>query len=492
MTIKEAHEGLLLKKFSAKELTLSCLRRIDKIEDRLNAFITVTAELALEHAKKVDKKLSAGNKLSLLAGIPLTLKDIYCTKEIETTASSNILKGFIPPYDATTVKALKEQAAVILGKTNCDAFAHGASGENSDFGPTRNPWDLERVSGGSSSGSAAAVSSGECLYATATDTGGSIRFPAAFCNLVGIKPTYGRVSRYGIIAMASSLDSPGVLAKTVFDCALVLNYMAGHDYYDSTTPDAPVPDYTEGLGESIKGFKIGIPREYFIKGLANEIEEKVKEAIKKFASFGAEIIEVSLPHTKYAIAAYYIIVPSEISSNLARYDGIKYGFSDRKGKDLSEIYYNSRGKGFGDEAKRRIMLGTYALSAGYYEAYYDKAQRVRTLIKEDFAKAFKIVDVLIAPVTPDPPFKLGEKTEDPLKMYLEDVFTAPINLSGIPSLALPCGFTKNNLPVGMQIIGPQFSEKLLFKVGYLYEQATDWHKMRPVISEVGPPGRGGH
>ncbi|MDP3998093.1 MAG: Asp-tRNA(Asn)/Glu-tRNA(Gln) amidotransferase subunit GatA [bacterium] len=468
LTIKEAREGLKGKKFSSQELVKACLKRISQLEPKLNAFITICEKEAEEAAKEADERIRNGDNLPLL-GVPVAIKDLFSTKDIRTTAASKVLSDYVPPYDATVVTRLKEAGAVTIGKTNCDAWAHGSSGENSDFGPTKNPWDLDRVPGGSSSGSAVAVASGECLAATGTDTGSSVRLPAAFCNVVGIKPTYGRVSRYGIIAMASSLDSIGHFTKNVTDNALILSVTAGNDSLDTTTPQVPVPDYTKNLGKGIKNLKIGVPKEYFIEGMEVGIEKKTREAIKKLEELGGEIIEISLPHTEYALATYYIIQPAEVSSNLARYDGVRYG--------------NSRDS-FGDEAKRRIMLGTYTLSAGYYEAYYLKAMKVRTLIKRDFDEAFKKADVIVAPSSPTSPWKLGEKVDDPLKMYLSDIFMVPINLAGIPSLAVPCGFVpstssgQGNLPVGMQIIGPQFSEELLFRVGYAYEQATEWHKKR--------------
>ena len=459
LTILEAHEGLKTKKFSSRELTLSCLKKIEEVEDDLNAFITVTAKDALSKADEVDQKIASGEELSPLAGIPVAIKDIFCTEGVETTAGSSILKGFIPPYDATAIKKLKAQNAVIIGKTNCDAFAHGSSGENSDFGSTKNPYDLERVPGGSSSGSAAAAASGETIFALGTDTGGSIRLPAGFCNLVGLKPTYGRVSRYGVIAMASSLDSPGPITKTVTDSALVTQAIAGRDSLDLTTPDVPVPNYQELLRGGVENLKIGVPKEYFGKGIEIGVLELVREAIAKFEEMGARAIEISLPHTKYGVATYALTCHPEVSSNLARYDGIRFGHPREN---------------FGEEAKRRIMLGTFALSSGYYDQYYEKAQKVRTLIKRDFDEVFKKVDVVITPTSPGVPFKLGEKADDPLKMYLSDIFMVPVNLAGLPALNLPCGFVKTSgkkLPVGMQIIGPQFSEALLFRVGYSYEQS---------------------
>lgn len=477
LTVTEAKRGLAKKEFSSIELTNSVLSRIKKVEKKIHSFITVTEDRARLDAKRADDLLSKGEKGKLL-GIPVSFKDIYCTKGIRTTAGSNILANYIPIYNSTAVEKLEKEGVVLVGKTNCDAFAHGSSGENSDFGPTYNPWNLEYVPGGSSSGSATSVVAGEALFATGTDTGGSIRLPASFCNLVGWKPTYGRVSRYGVIAMASSLDSIGCITKTVSDAALVAEVMAGQDANDATTPDVKVPPYTNFLGESIKGIKIGIPKEYFIKGLDTQMGKRVNEAIEIFRKLGAQIKEVSLPHTDDALAVYYIIVPSEISSNLARYDGIRYGYSAKDTKDVIDTYFKSRGEGFGNEAKRRIMFGTYALSAGYYDAYYLKAQKVRTKVKEDFEKAFEDVDLLLAPVSPTPPFKIGEKTSDPLEMYLSDVLAVPINLAGVPSLALPCGFV-NDLPVGIQIIGPHFSEERLFKAGFAYEQETKWYKTKP-------------
>lgn len=459
LTIHEAKEGLKNKKFSALELTKSCLEAIKKNNQLINAFITVSEKEALEQAQKADLLLKDDQDLPLL-GIPIALKDLYLTKGIKTTAASKVLADYIPQYDATVVKKLKNAGAVILGKTNCDAWAHGSSGENSDFGPTKNPWNIKYVPGGSSSGSAASIASRMCLAATGTDTGGSIRLPASFCNLVGLKPTYGRVSRYGIIAMASSLDSIGHFTKTVEDSALFLSVTAGKDDYDAVTPTVAVPDYSQNLKNGVKGIKIGIPKEYFIQGLDPRMKKIIENAIEFYRKNGAEIIEVSLPHTEYANACYYIIQPAEVSSNLARYDGIRYG--------------NKR-EDFGDEAKRRIMLGTFTLSVGYYDAYYKKAMQVRTLIKKDFDEAFQKVDVLMTPVSPTPPWRLGEKVDDPLKMYLSDIFTVTANLTGIPGLSLPIGFI-DGLPVGMQILGPQFSEELLFRVAYAYEQQNKFYE----------------
>lgn len=470
LTITEAREGLKNKKFSSSELTRACLEQIEKHDAKINAFITVCKKQAIEQAKEADKLLSNGameqwSNLPLL-GIPIALKDLYSTKDIKTTAGSKVLKDYSPVYDATVVKKLKDAGAVIIGKTNLDAWAHGSSGENSDFGPTKNPWNQEYVPGGSSSGSAAALAADMCLAATGTDTGGSIRLPASFCNLVGLKPTYGRVSRYGIIAMASSLDSIGHLAKTVEDSAFLLNITAGNDVFDATTPKKPVPDYQKGLQKGIKELKIGIPKEYLQTGLDEKVKENFEDTKRILSRLGANLIEVSLPHTEYAIACYYIIQPAEVSSNLERYDGIRFG-NDRSF--------------FTDEAKRRIMLGTFTLSAGYYEAYYKKAMQVRTLIKKDFEDAFVKVDALIAPVSPTPSWKLGEKVNEPLKMYLSDIFTVTANLAGIPALAVPSGFI-NGLPVGIQILGPQFSEEKLFRIGYVYEQATEWHKRKAILN----------
>lgn len=441
------------------ELTSSCLEQIEKLNPEINAFITVS-ELALDEARKADELRSNNQELPLL-GIPIALKDIYMTKGLRTTAASNVLRDYIPQYDATVVRKLKEAGAVILGKTNLDAWAHGSSGENSDFGPTKNPWDREYVPGGSSSGSAAAVAANLCAAATGTDAGGSIRLPASFTDTVGLKPTYGLVSRYGIIAMASSLDSIGHFTKTVEDSALFLNITAGNDPFDATTTNKELPDYTKDLHKGIRGLKIGIPKEYLAMGIDKKIKENFDNALRQIEELGAEIIEISLPHTKYAVACYYIIQPSEVSSNLARYDGIRFG--------------NDRSY-FGDEAVRRIILGTFTLSAGYYEAYYKKAMQVRTLIKRDFEQVFNPpaggVDAIIAPVSPTPPWKLGEKLDNPLRMYLSDIFTTTANLAGIPGLSVPSGFI-NGLPAGFQILGPQFSEKLLFQIGHAFEQTQE-------------------
>lgn len=473
LTIKEAREGLVSKKFSSVELSKSCLDQVKKYNSKLNAFITVTEKDALGQAKKADKLLSnitieQSNNYPLL-GIPIALKDMYSTKGIRTTAGSKVLKDYVPQYDATVVKKLKDAGAVIIGKTNQDAWAHGSSGENSDFGPTKNPWHKDYVPGGSSSGSAAALPANMCIASTGTDTGGSIRLPASFCNIVGLKPTYGRVSRYGIIAMASSLDSIGHFTKTVEDSALLLNITAGKDEFDATTFTKLAPNFTDSLKKGIKKIKIGIPKEYIESSIDRQVREKFEGSIKVLENLGAEIVDVSLPHTQYGIAAYYIIQPSEVSSNLARYDGIRYG--------------NNR-SAFGDEAKRRIMLGTFTLSSGYYDKYYKKAMNVRTLIKKDFDAVFHKAQAIISPVCATLPWKLGEKINDPLKMYLSDALTVNANIAGIPSISIPAGFSDSHLPIGIQIMGKQFSEELLFQIGYTYEQATQnqqWRQLKPKL-----------
>lgn len=472
LTIQEALKGLEKKKFSAVELTRACLKQIRKYDKGLNAFITVCEDEALAEARKADKIREEAHGLNGLLrkkrilGIPVAVKDLYMTKDVETTAGSKVLKDYLPQYNATVIQRLKDAGGIIVGKLNQDAWGHGGSGENTDYQLIKNPWDLGRVPGGSSSGAGVAVAAGMCLAAGGTDTGGSVRSPASFCGVVGLKPTYGRVSRYGIVAMASSLDSIGHLTRSVCDAAKILEITAGSDFFDATTPEEKVEIYTERLAKQRLKFHkltIGVPKEYFLEDVDNEVKLKVEAAVKLFEEQGVNVEEISLPHTEYGIAIYYIIMSSEVSSNLARYDGIRYG---------------SKRITFGDEAKRRIMLGTYVLSAGYYEAYYKKAMQVRTLIKKDFAKAFETVDVIIAPVAPTVPFKFGEK-QTPLELYLADIFVEPANLAGIPALALPCGFSSSGLPIGMQIMGPQFSEELLFRVGHTYQQLTDWHKRRP-------------
>jgi aspartyl-tRNA(Asn)/glutamyl-tRNA(Gln) amidotransferase subunit A len=481
LTIHEAHKLLKQKKISSTELTKSVLKRIAEIEEQVHACVTIVEDIALKEAKKVDNYIKTAHEITPLTGIPTLIKDVICTKGIRTTCSSKMLENFVPPYDATVIGKLKAQKAVIVGKTNMDEFAMGSSTEHSAFFPTHNPWDLSRVPGGSSGGSAAAVSTGEAIYALGSDTGGSIRQPAALCSVVGLKPTYGRVSRFGLVAFASSLDQIGPMTKDVTDCALVMNVIAGYDSGDSTSVPYPVPDYTRQLIPDIKGLKIGIPREYFVEGMQNEVRAALQAAISKLQKMGAEVDwEVSLPHTKYALAVYYILAPSEASANLARYDGVKYGFSERDAGNVIETTEKTRQFGFGPEVKRRIMLGTYALSAGYYDAYYLKAQKVRTLIKQEFDQAFEKYDALVTPTSPIVPFKLGEKLEDPMQMYLSDVCTLPINIAGIPAISIPAGFA-DNLPVGMQILGKPFSEEMLLRIAFAYEQATDWHKRKPTI-----------
>ena len=482
LTIHEAHELLKQRKISSTELTKSVLKRIAEIEGKVHACVTIVEDISLKEAKKVDNYIKTAHEITPLTGIPTLIKDVMCTKGIRTTCSSRILENFVPPYDATVIEKLKAQKAVIVGKTNRDECAMGSSTEHSAFFPTHNPWDLNRVPGGSSGGSAAAVAADETIYALGSDTGGSVRQPAALCSVVGLKPTYGRVSRFGLVAFASSLDQIGPLTKDVTDCALVMNVIAGYDPRDSTSAPHPVPDYTRQLIPDVKGLKIGIPREYFVEGMQNEVRAALEAAIGKLRELGAEIDwEVSLPHTKYALAVYYILAPSEASANLARYDGVKYGFSERDASNVIETTERTRQFGFGTEVKRRIMLGTDALSAGYYDAYYVKAQKVRTLIKGEFDQAFEKYDALVTPTSPIVPFKLGEKLEDPMQMYLSDVCTLPINIAGIPAISIPAGFT-GNLPIGMQIIGKPFSEETLLRIAFAYEQATNWHKRKPPLS----------
>jgi len=482
LTIHEAHELLKQRKISSTELTKSVLKRVAEIEGKVHACVTIVEDNALKEAKKVDNYIKTAHEITPLTGIPTLIKDVICTRGIRTTCSSKMLENFIPPYDATVIEKLKAQKAVIVGKTNMDEFAMGSSTEHSAFFPTHNPWDLSRVPGGSSGGSAAAVAADETVYALGSDTGGSVRQPAALCSVVGLKPTYGRVSRFGLVAFASSLDQIGPITKDVTDCALVMNVIAGYDSSDSTSVPYPVPDYTRQLIPDIKGLRIGIPREYFVEGMQNQVRAALEAAIDKLRELGAEIDwEVSLPHTKYALAVYYILAPSEASANLARYDGVKYGFSERDASNVIETTEKTRQFGFGLEVKRRIMLGTYALSAGYYDAYYLKAQKVRTLIKQEFDQAFEKCDALVTPTSPIVPFKLGEKLEDPMQMYLSDVCTLPINIAGIPAISIPAGFA-DNLPIGMQIMGKPFSEEILLRVAFAYEQATDWHKRKPPLS----------
>ncbi len=480
LTIHEAHKLLASKQLSSVELTRSVLERIRRVEPKVRAFVTVTEELALKQAKKADERIAVDD-FNPLTGIPGLIKDNLCTRGVLTTCSSKMLHNFVPPYDATVVERLNNRGMVMVGKANMDEFAMGSSTENSALFVTHNPWDLERVPGGSSGGSAAAVAAGEAVFALGSDTGGSIRQPAGFCSVTGLKPTYGRVSRYGLVAFASSLDQIGPLTQDVTDCALVMNAIAGYDSRDSTSVPYATPDYTQCLVPDLKGLHIGIPKEYFVEGMQVEVAAVMKAAVNKLVELGAKVDwEVSLPHTPYALAVYYIIAPSEASANLARYDGVKYGFSYQEAKTMWEAMEKTRQYGFGAEVKRRIMLGTYALSAGYYDAYYLKAQKVRTLIRREFDQAFEKYDVLVTPTSPTVPFKIGEKADNPVQMYLSDVCTLPINIAGVPAISIPAGFA-DGLPVGMQIIGKPFSEETLLKVAYAYEQATEWHKKRPQI-----------
>jgi aspartyl-tRNA(Asn)/glutamyl-tRNA(Gln) amidotransferase subunit A len=480
LTIHEAHHLLKKRELSSLELTKAVLDRIHHVEEKVRSFVTVTEDIALAQARQADECIKAG-KLSPLTGIPALIKDNMCTGGVKTTCSSKMLGNFVPPYDATVVERLKAAGMVMVGKGNMDEFAMGSSTENSALFVTHNPWDVNRVPGGSSGGSAASVAAGEAIYSLGSDTGGSIRQPAGFCSVVGLKPTYGRVSRYGLVAFASSLDQIGPLTKGVTDCALVMNVIAGHDNCDSTSVDQPVPDYTKSLIPDLKGLCIGVPKEYFVKGMESGVEQVIRQAIARLEELGAKVEwEVSLPHTSYALACYYIIAPSEAMANLARYDGVKYGFSAKEAENMWDAMEKTRQYGFGPEVKRRIMLGTYALSAGYYEAYYVKAQKVRTLISREFAEAFTKYDALVTPTSPTVPFRIGEKADDPLQMYLSDVCTLPINIAGIPGISVPAGFV-DGLPVGMQVLGKPFSEETLFRVAYAYEQATGWQKRRPTL-----------
>jgi aspartyl-tRNA(Asn)/glutamyl-tRNA(Gln) amidotransferase subunit A len=473
LTIKEAQVKLESGEISSVDLTSACLARIKEVDDKVKACLSVCEDEALAEAKNADERRKKG-ETGILLGIPYLAKDNILTKGIRTTAASKILENYIAPFDATIIKKLKKAGAVLLGKTNLDEFAHGASTENSAFGPTHNPWDLDRVPGGSSGGSGAAVAADMCLFALGTDTGGSIRCPASFCGITGLKPTYGRSSRFGLIAMTSSTDVPGPLTKTVEDSGIILSVMAGTDRNDSTTPDMPADNYSEIMKENIKGLKIGLPKEYYGEGIDKGVSEVINKSIEKLKNLGAEFIEISLPHTKYAVPVYYIITPSEVSSNLARFDGIRYGYSSDEAKSLIELYEKSKGQGFGPEAKRRIMIGTYALSAGYFDAYYLKAQKVRTIIKEEMDTVLKTVDCILTPTAPHIAFKIGENSNDPIKMYLEDIFVTGASLAGLPAVSIPAGFSES-MPVGMQLIGRRFDEKTIFKIGNNFQMATDFH-----------------
>jgi aspartyl-tRNA(Asn)/glutamyl-tRNA(Gln) amidotransferase subunit A len=482
LTLFELQEKFTKGEVSAIEIATAYTQRLMAVEPKVKAYLTTTKkEKLLAEAAILDHKLRGWRKTQPLTAMPIAVKDNICTEGVKTTCGSRMLENFVPPYDATVVSRLRSQGYALIGKTNMDEFAMGSSTENSAFGPTRNPWNLACIPGGSSGGSAAAVAADLCAAALGSDTGGSIRQPAACCGVVGLKPTYGRVSRYGLVAFASSLDQIGPITKDVRDAAVLLKIIAGHDPLDSTSADVPVPDYMKALKENMRGMKVGVPKEFFTEGMDPEVEQAVRAAVGQMQALKAEVREISLPMTEYAIAVYYLIATAEASSNLARYDGVRYGYRAAKEKGLLEMYLKTRQEGFGPEVKRRIMLGTYALSAGYYDAYYGKAQSVRTLIKRDFDEAFKEVDVIVTPTMPTPAFKLGEKIQDPLQMYLSDIFTISVNLAGVPAIVVPCGMSGAKLPIGLQIIGRPFEEDKILRAAYAYEQATDWHTKRPAI-----------
>ncbi len=478
-SIRELHQQLVSKARSATEITQEALARIQALEPTLHSFLAITAEQAIAQAQRVDDQIAAGEEIGLLAGISIGIKDNLCTKGIRTTCGSHILENFVPPYESTVTQKLVAAGAVMVGKTNMDEFAMGSSTENSAYQVTGNPWDVTRVPGGSSGGSAAAVAADECVVALGSDTGGSIRQPASFCGVVGLKPTYGLVSRFGLVAYASSLDQIGPFGRSVEDAAILLGAIAGYDPKDSTSLKVEIPDYTKSLIPDLKGKTVGVITETFGEGLDTVVAEAVQKAIAQLKDLGAKVQEISCPRFRYGLPTYYVIAPSEASANLARYDGVKYGFRSKDAKSLLSMYTQTRAKGFGAEVKRRIMIGTYALSAGYYDAYYLKAQKVRTLIKQDFEKAFESVDVLVCPTAPTTAFKAGEKTADPLSMYLSDLMTIPVNLAGLPGLSLPCGFDAQGLPIGLQIIGNVLREDVMLQVAYAYEQATEWHLKAP-------------
>ncbi|MFA5792996.1 MAG: Asp-tRNA(Asn)/Glu-tRNA(Gln) amidotransferase subunit GatA [Candidatus Gracilibacteria bacterium] len=479
LSITEAHLGLKEKKFSAKDLVLSCLDQIEKTK-HLNTFITLTGDDALKQAGEVDAKIARGEEIGILEGIPAGVKDLFNTRDVRTTCASHMLENFVPPYDATAIARLKKAGYLLMGKTNLDEYACGASTESSYFGPTLNPWNREYVAGGSSGGSASGVASGQFYFGMGTDTGGSIRQPASLCGCIGLKVTYGRVSRFGVTALASSWDTVGPFARNAQDIAIVLNAIAGNDPLDATSPIVAVPDYTKNLTKGVHGLKIGIPKEFFAEGVDEDVRVAVLSAIKEYEKLGATLVDISLPMTKYGVAVYYVTMPTELSTNLARFDGIRFGHKpDGEVKDLYDYYTSSRGEGFGAEIKRRIMVGTFVSSAGYADAYYKQAQKVRTLIIQDFAEAFKKCDIIMAPVSPTPAFRVGAKSGDPIAMYLADALTIPASAAGIPAISLPCGFSSNGLPVGLQILGPQWSEDLILQVASAYEQASSWHNMRP-------------
>jgi aspartyl-tRNA(Asn)/glutamyl-tRNA(Gln) amidotransferase subunit A len=476
-SLVELAQGLRAKQFSSVELTRYFLERIAQHDQQLNCFVTLTPALALQQAQQADAQLAA-NRATALTGIPLAQKDIFCTQDVKTSCGSKMLDNFIAPYNATVVEKCQQAGAVMLGKLNMDEFAMGSSNETSFYGPVKNPWDLRRVPGGSSGGSAAAVAARLSPAASGTDTGGSIRQPAALCGLTGLKPTYGRVSRYGMIAFASSLDQAGPIAHSAEDCAVLLQVMAGFDSKDSTSVNKPVPDYRATLNDSIKGLRIGLPKEYFAEGLDGDVAKVIDAALRDYQKLGAELVEISLPNSHLAVPAYYVIAPAECSSNLSRFDGVRFGYRCAEPKDLADLYQRSRGEGFGEEVKRRIMIGTYALSAGYYDAYYLKAQKVRRLISDDFKRAFEKVDVIMGPTAPTVAFKLGERNADPITMYLCDIYTIAVNLAGLPGMSIPAGLSQQ-LPVGLQLIGNYFGEAKLLNIAHQYQQATDWHKQIP-------------
>ncbi len=482
LTLSELQKKFTAGEVSAVEIVRAYFLRINQVEPKVKAYLTQVKDGAMAQAEALDQKLKGWRKTLPMMGMPLAIKDNICTEGVLTTCASRILGNFVPPYDATVIATLREQGYLLLGKTNLDEFAMGSSTENSAFGPSRNPWNLRCVPGGSSGGSAAAVAADECVAALGSDTGGSIRQPAAFCGVVGLKPTYGRVSRYGLIAFASSLDQIGPITKDVTDAALLLGLLAGHDPLDSTSADVPVPDYLKALKKNdLKKLTVGVPVEYFTEGLDPEVEQAVRAAIEELKSLGGEIREIQLPTTDAAIATYYVLATAEAGSNLARYDGVKFGLRSKETKDLLDMYMKTRAEGFGPEVKRRIMLGTYVLSAGYYDAYYGKAQAVRTLIRQDFDAAFKEVDLIVTPTTPTPAFTLGEKAQDPLQMYLSDIYTISVNLAGLPAIAVPCGFSRAGLPVSLQIIGRPFAEDTILRAAHAYEQTTQWRSKKPVI-----------
>ncbi len=481
LTAHELSDLLARREVSARDLLASVYERIAQVDGETKSYLLLTREVAEQQAAEVDRRRARGEALPALAGVPLALKDIFCTRGIETTCASRILEGFVPPYDADVVERCRANGLVFVGKTNMDEFAMGSSTENSAWGPSRNPWDLERVPGGSSGGSAAAVTASEAIVSLGTDTGGSIRQPAGLCGVVGLKPTYGRISRYGVIAYASSLDQVGPIVKDVRDCALMMNVLAGHDDRDATSLDVPTPDYTQSLLPDVKGLRIGLVKEFMEYqgvGVDEEVAAAVRAAVARLEELGAECEEVSLPNLNYSIPVYYIIAPAEASSNLARYDGVQYGYRAKDADDIVEMYRKTRDEGFGAEVKRRIMLGTYALSAGYYDAYYLKAGQVRTLIRRDFDRAFARCDLLVGPVSPTVAFRLGEKVDDPVSMYLSDVCTIPVNLGGLPGMSVPCGFSAEGLPIGLHIVGKTLGEETMLRAAYAYEQSTDFHRRR--------------